>query len=137
VVLSVAQVYPPQAEAVRDARWLCVDYLQQVLLGDDYAIESTLDDARLVVSELVTNAIRTETSEVRLEVDAAPDHVRIAVTDADPAVPVVAVATPSADHGRGLWIVDQIARRWGTTTLAAGKQVWAEIPLRDDIISLA
>ncbi len=133
---SAEQVYAPKPESVRSARWYCVDYLRQVLMGTDDAVESILDDARLVVSELVTNAVQADPTEVRLQIGATAGLVRIVVSDTGSGTPIAGQPQPTTEHGRGLWIVEQTALRWGTTKLPAGKQVWAEIALADDVLSL-
>jgi signal transduction histidine kinase len=135
--LSVEHVYAPSVEAIGAARRLCIDYLQQVLLGEREDIEVILDDARLIVSELVTNAIQAETTEVRVCVAAGTDYVRIGVSDTALGTPVSQQQTPSSARGRGLWIVEQIAKRCGTTNLSTGKQVWAEVAIRDGVICLS
>ena len=133
---SAEQVYAPKPESVRSARWYCVDYLRQVLVGTDDAVESILDDARLVVSELVTNAVQTDPTEVRLRVAATEGLVRIVVSDTGTGTPSSEHPHPTTEHGRGLWIVEQTALRWGTTTLPGGKEVWAEIAFAGDVLSL-
>jgi anti-sigma regulatory factor (Ser/Thr protein kinase) len=89
-------------------------------------------DVTLVVSELVTNAIRYGAAPVRLCVvpttgDGA-SMVRIEVSDANPAFTGPARdPTVTATGHRGLLLVDQLCRRWGCDTVAHGKRVWCEI----------
>jgi anti-sigma regulatory factor (Ser/Thr protein kinase) len=129
-------MYAPKPESVRSARWYCIDYLRHVLVGADEAIESILDDARLVVSELVTNAVQADSGEVGLQISASGRYVRIVVSDTGSGEPVAGRPQATTEHGRGLWIVGQTAQRWGITSVPGGKQVWAEIPLGADIVSL-
>jgi signal transduction histidine kinase len=129
---STEQVYPPRSDAIRSARWFCVDYLHGVLTGTDSDIDATVDDARLIVSELVTNAMQAHPSEIRLRVSYNDEYVRITVSDTAPGIPTQQHPAPTSEHGRGLRIVDQLAKRWGTAELAEGKQVWAEIALTPD-----
>ncbi|MVO83540.1 ATP-binding protein [Streptomyces sp. p1417] len=105
-----------------------------------------LEDAALVVlSELLTNAVRharashgreIETRFRRLESDRSGGSdgsggscvVRIEVHDSDAELPVVRPYGPCADGGRGLPIVAALAERWGVTPRnGPGKQVWAEL----------
>ncbi len=87
-----------------------------------------LDDAKLLVSELVTNAVVRALSPVELRVIESVRSVRIEVHDRSPHVPSPADAGPDAEHGRGLSIVDRLADRWGTDRGDAdGKAVWFEL----------
>lgn len=90
-----------------------------------------MDDALLVASELVTNAVRHGRPEIALSVRRLPDGVRIAVRDEGERVPVAAMETPTVDRltGRGLLIVAATARHWGVTPHpdGPGKTVWAEL----------
>lgn len=88
-----------------------------------------LDDALLLMSELVTNAIRHGDGEVTVRLWPRPDSVRIEVTDASPRYPVATDSSVEAESGRGLHIVEALASRWGTTPAKApsGKTVWVEI----------
>jgi two-component sensor histidine kinase len=83
----------------------------------------------LIVSELVTNAIRHSGSPVcRVIVTRpAPGRVRLAVTDQSRAMPDLVDAPPDAVRGRGLALVDSIADRWGTDRMHWGKGVWGEL----------
>ena len=131
---SAEQVYPPKSESVRTARWFCVDYLRNVLVGTDDEVEAVLDDVRLIVSELMTNAIQARPTQVRLEIVAGVDHVRISVADDGAGTPTPRRPQSTTEHGRGLWIVEQIAKCWGTSSRPDGKEVWAEIALAPDLI---
>lgn len=96
--------------------------------------EETLADARLVLSELVANSVRHAglgpDDHIRVEVDEQPDVVRIHVVDPGPGF------EPHVTHQRslrasrwGLFLVDQIASRWGIATKGQ-TTVWCEIALR-------
>ncbi|MCL7376415.1 ATP-binding protein [Streptomyces sp. 35G-GA-8] len=81
-----------------------------------------VDDARLCVTEVVTNAHRhTHTSLIRVHVTV--DHKQATVSVADdrpwafpvPAEPVAVCVGREQEGGRGLMLVDSLARAWGFT----------------------
>ena len=99
--------------------------------GDD---AERVEDARVVVSELVGNAVRhaTPLSDGTLVVQWSPsaDGVRLAVTDGgSDTAPHSVRALPSALNGRGLTIVDVLTRRWWTESDVSGTTVHAVLPL--------
>ncbi|MEV3913178.1 ATP-binding protein [Streptomyces canus] len=92
----------------------------------------------LVVAELAANAVRHgrvpgRDFGLRLALDAAAGLVRVEVADAASAKRPPAVPPPSApdgESGRGLFLVDALAMRWGSAPRhPLGKTVWAEIPV--------
>jgi anti-sigma regulatory factor (Ser/Thr protein kinase) len=97
------------------------------------AIASIRDDATLVVSELVTNAVRhsgsDEDDELELRVEMTPAGITISVRDVGrtPGTPMLR-RRGSGPGGLGLHIVAAIAGRWGVED-ESGRRVWAEIPL--------
>lgn len=95
------------------------------------ACPSLRADAELVVSELVTNAILHGTGPIALRVAAQQDGVRIEVQDATRTAPVRAIASVDAMTGRGIALVESLARRWGVEPVERGKVVWAEIFAED------
>jgi anti-sigma regulatory factor (Ser/Thr protein kinase) len=88
-----------------------------------------LDDATLVVSELVTNALRAGARLMTLTLVIEPGHLRVTVTDDVTARPRLLETPPEALHGRGLHIVSTLATDWGFTRLSNGKEVWADLSL--------
>jgi anti-sigma regulatory factor (Ser/Thr protein kinase) len=92
------------------------------------AMPTILDDAVLVVSELVTNALRAGYScAVNIEVDV--DALRVGVIDDGPGVPAVQLAEPDDVRGRGLFLIAALANNWGVRRTGNGKEVWASLPL--------
>jgi anti-sigma regulatory factor (Ser/Thr protein kinase) len=93
--------------------------------------QPVVEDMLLVVSELVTNAVRHGKAEVSLRLALQPDRVRIAVHDSSDELPVVPASQPSIDRptGRGLLIVAATAADWGIERSGdrPGKTVWAEL----------
>jgi anti-sigma regulatory factor (Ser/Thr protein kinase) len=99
--------------------------------------EATACDAGLVLSELISNALRHATplpdAAVRVAWQIHGDCVEIAVSDGGgPTVPEVNKPGSSAIGGRGLGIVERLSLRWGAYPSADGAgamTVWAEIAL--------
>jgi anti-sigma regulatory factor (Ser/Thr protein kinase) len=93
-----------------------------------WAVDDFSDDAALLVTELVTNAVRHVGSEVEVSVVLRPDALRVEVSDFSPVGAVEAISASSdAEGGRGLAIVEGLASRWGVITHSAGKTVWFEL----------
>ena len=92
-------------------------------------VESAIDDATLLVSELVTNAILHARTPITLVVRKVRSAVRVEVFDegsgaAEPLYPDL-----DAPEGRGLGLVQAVANRWGVDDAEIGKTVWFEIAL--------
>jgi len=85
------------------------------------------DDAALVITELVTNAVLHANGYVGADVRPTPDGLRIEVSDASPLPPVMGRESDEALTGRGLYMVSALAARWGVEPRPNGKVVWAEI----------
>lgn len=98
------------------------------------AIEPVRDDALLITTELVSNAVRhsgcSPADEVEFVAELTSKGVLIAVTDPgrSGSVPAPRPANPARGGGLGLRIVEALARRWGAER-RNGLRVWAEIAL--------
>lgn len=98
-----------------------------------WGLASRDDDVTIVVSELLSNALRHARPQpggwpVRLGLlELWPSAaVLCAVADPSPAAPVLGQAGSMDESGRGLHVVDELSDRWGyTTTGHRGKVVWA------------
>ncbi len=95
-----------------------------------------LEDIRLLVSELVTNSVRHAglgpESTIGLRVDVGPDRVRVEVSDPGPGFePGQESPSIYQDSGWGLYLVEQVATRWGVDVENATR-VWFEIDRTND-----
>jgi hypothetical protein len=100
-----------------------------------WGMAALLDVTELVVSELLTNALRygipspgrlTDECPIRLKLLEQDPYLMCMVTDPGSAVPVRRESGPFAESGRGLNVVDSCCVRWGWHLLAGGgKVVWA------------
>ncbi|HEY9525289.1 MAG TPA: ATP-binding protein, partial [Thermopolyspora sp.] len=70
------------------------------------------------------------TKEFRLRLRRGADMVWVEVFDSDMRLPRIRSAGETDEGGRGLYLVDQLARRWGSRPTPEGKAVWFEIPIR-------
>lgn len=87
-----------------------------------------LDDLDLLVSEVVTNAvIHGEGASVEVTVSNDSGCTRVGVTDHSRTPPFVVEPDPARPSGRGIFLVDQLASRWGIDSIPGnGKCVWFE-----------
>ncbi|MFJ7155487.1 SpoIIE family protein phosphatase [Streptomyces sp. NPDC101118] len=93
-----------------------------------WGLEELSDSLELLVSEVVTNAVRYAERPVTLRL-LRTDVLRCEVGDDSPQLPRQRRARDTDEGGRGLFLVNRMARRWGATRLSSGKVVWFELPL--------
>lgn len=86
------------------------------------------DDAVLVVSELVTNALLHARSPMTVRLAEEPDGaLRLSVEDASPVAPRTRAFSIESGTGRGLRLLESIAEAWGVEPVEGGKVVWCRI----------
>ena len=90
-------------------------------------------DVELVVSELVTNCVRADAHRFAVAIEGHHTNVKVSARDDAPGVPVKRAPPRDTVGGRGLIIVEALARRWGVTPDGEGKTVWAECPVPDGV----
>ncbi|MGD9484840.1 ATP-binding SpoIIE family protein phosphatase [Streptomyces sp. TRM70308] len=112
----------PRPETAGQARRLARRALET------WGLEELTDSVELLVSEVVTNAVRYAERPVTLRL-LRTDTLRCEVGDDVPQLPRLRQARATDEGGRGLYLVNRIARRWGATRLSTGKLVWFEVPL--------
>ncbi|MER6787708.1 SpoIIE family protein phosphatase [Streptomyces sp. NPDC000658] len=94
-----------------------------------WGLGSLADTAELMVSELVTNAVRhSRRRPVALRL-VRGDTLLCEVEDDDHELPNLLSAGPGDEAGRGLRVVSALAREWGASRTADGKSVWFELTL--------
>jgi anti-sigma regulatory factor (Ser/Thr protein kinase) len=118
-------VLPQHLRAVRQARHAVRRQLTA------WGLAVCCDTAELLVSEMVTNAVRHGRGAVRLRLGLSAGVVRCEVTDGAPAWPRQRPAAPGSssvsETGRGLLIMEAMAERWGVCSTGGGKTVWCEL----------
>ncbi|MFB9881415.1 ATP-binding protein [Planobispora siamensis] len=119
---------PRQADSVKTAR----DVTRSTLKS--WGLSELSDDAALVVSELVTNAVRyalcppsrVEAKPITLMLLRLSPHVLLAVADPSDEAPTPKEPDFISENGRGLYIVETYSQCWGWDHLnRGGKAVWA------------
>jgi anti-sigma regulatory factor (Ser/Thr protein kinase) len=93
------------------------------------------DLTQLVLSELVTNALKYAPGPVLVDLRIDGDVVEVAVWDCDPVLPVARAADAGRVGHHGLEIVMAVARGFEVRKEAVGKRITARIALTDELIS--
>ena len=86
-----------------------------------------VDDAMLLVSEVVTNAVKHGSAPIRLQIDLDRAGIVVAVDDANPTLPRTRRIDNRRHSGRGLVLVQSLATDWGVRRTRNGKQVWVRL----------
>jgi anti-sigma regulatory factor (Ser/Thr protein kinase) len=116
-------VLPADATAPGRARLFLRAATQEWGIDDDL-----VQDAAMVITELVANAVDHARSESTLSVAVKRGTLCVAVRDARPGpVPRPGPIDPTAPRGRGLQMVDALTSAWGVKQHAGGKTVWAVV----------
>lgn len=97
----------------------------------DHLADGLVEDAQLLVSEIVTNAVLHGRPDITLAMRPRPPGLGIVVTDSGSGLPELAdhQPDPTDPTGRGLLILDAVASAWGVvaTTPPPGKAVWFDL----------
>ena len=121
--LSTVLVLGPLPGAVPCAR------LHARLVAAEWSLDRLSGTAELLVSELVTNAVRISAQmparpPVRLHLRSDGTRLLVLVTDASPLPPIRKDAAPGEESGRGLMLVQELSDRWGWTSRRDEKTCW-------------
>jgi signal transduction histidine kinase/DNA-binding response OmpR family regulator len=110
--------------SVKQGRVFTTTTLREWSLAD-----AVIEDATLMVSEMLTNAVVHGRPPVRLRLRKTSDELTIEVDDGSSAMPRRLRAGPDDLHGRGLAIVAELGARWAARPDGYGKTVWSTIPI--------
>lgn len=127
--------------AVLTAVGMSREFVRRTLQG--WQLPDQIDCAELIVSELVTNAVKNSggtgaypPSEVGVQLRLAGADLYVEVWDRGAGSPVIAAPTLDAEGGRGLFLVEAMSRRLGVQrSPVGGKIVWAELALPEQVQS--
>ncbi|MEH6379628.1 SpoIIE family protein phosphatase, partial [Streptomyces sp. KLMMK] len=114
---------PAERSTVAEARKFASEQLTA------WGLEELGFTTELVVSELVTNAVRHAYAPIRLRLIRERSSLICEVSDASSTSPRMRRARVTDEGGRGLLLVAQLTERWGTRFTAEGKTIWAQQPL--------
>jgi anti-sigma regulatory factor (Ser/Thr protein kinase) len=112
----------PKLTSVREARSVLAEPMKR------WDLEDLIPTTELLVSELVTNAVRYSRGEVTLRLVNEKALV-CEVLDTSAALPRLRQAGSEDENGRGLQVVRRLSKRWGARRTPTGKVVWCEQPL--------
>ena len=116
----------PRAElelpVAREAPALAREFLRGSTCAEHHS--EVVDDAVLLVSELVTNSVLHGGPPVVVAVDCDEATLQVRVRDGSPALPAPRDAAQSDENGRGLALVAEMSADWGVDTQEDGKHVW-------------
>ncbi|MBO8195594.1 ATP-binding protein [Streptomyces oryzae] len=91
--------------------------------------DQRIDDLRLLVSEVFTNALEHACGAYAVCVEQTEERIRVEVTDAATDLPAMRNGDLDAESGRGIFLVSVLADAWGIRPIDAGKVVWFELHL--------
>ncbi|WP_425314720.1 SpoIIE family protein phosphatase [Streptacidiphilus jiangxiensis] len=115
---------PSDPAAVGPVRNACVKQLAE------WGLEEISFNTELILSELITNAIRYGASPVRVRL--LRDTALVCeVSDASSTAPHLRWAATTDEGGRGIFLVAKLAHRWGTRYTPTGKVIWSEQSLTE------
>ncbi len=119
---------PSRPESAATARRLA----QVVVLRQWRLSPKMTEDAVLLVSELVGNAVRHTGARVfGLRMRRRPGWIRVEVRDPSRGLPCLIPVQEMDISGRGLFLVDKLSDRWGVDLLPRGKTTWFEMRVAD------
>ncbi|MFF1324941.1 MULTISPECIES: SpoIIE family protein phosphatase [Streptomyces] len=114
---------PAEASSVPAGRSFVVDNLTT------WDCASAADDARLLVSEILTNAVQHAEGPLVLHLRRTTTELAIEISDLSPHLPQPRLAAQDDESGRGLILVDAVADSWGVRPDERGKTTWFTLRL--------
>ncbi|MEU8208318.1 ATP-binding protein [Micromonospora sp. NPDC049044] len=122
----------PAVGAARQAREL-------VTIGcRRWGMPMLVDPATIAITEMVNNVVAHARTPMTVRLAARDDTLHLAVRDYSARHPTFAgLSPPNRVGGRGLLLIDTVARRWGSSALPDGKVVWCVLSPDDEVAHLS
>lgn len=96
-----------------------------------HQLADLVEDVRLVVSELATNAVVHAGTPFAVTLSSVDECIRLVLSDGSPSIPIRSTPDVMDMNGRGLMLVELLSQAWGVTIDHDGvKSVWAHFPHR-------
>jgi len=122
--MALHEILPNTLMAPREARIAIARFLSKAQLSQ------LTDDAQLLASELVTNAVRHASGPIDVRAYVRDGFLRLEVGDsAVHLTPIPRCADPDDEGGRGMELVDKMSARWGFRARGHVKVVWLDLPM--------
>ncbi|QIJ60667.1 ATP-binding protein [Streptomyces sp. JB150] len=132
-VLSVSVAYDGDPSCIGAARHLAIGFLTEVQAVHGLPVsERAMGMTQLVVSELVTNAVKYAPGPLMLDLQIIQGAVRVSVWDSDPVLPDIAATDPQRIGRHGLEITLAVSQAYEVRREPVGKRVTVLIALADD-----
>ncbi|SFF90941.1 Histidine kinase-like ATPase domain-containing protein [Actinacidiphila alni] len=128
--MRISKSFSGTSGAIAAARQLMSSFLYNVRAGGTAVEEEAVEGAALVVSELVTNAVKHTDGPLGVDLCITGEAVEICVWDSSPARPVLMGPDPARIGRHGMEIVAVLCGGFSVTPRAGGKQITARLPLR-------
>ncbi|SIN18783.1 ATP-binding protein [Micromonospora cremea] len=117
----------PTVGAARQARELVTTGCQH------WDVRTLAEPASIAITEMVNNVVAHARTPMTIRLAPQAGTLRVAVRDHSPLRPAFAgVAPPTRAGGRGLLLIDMVARRWGSSPVPDGKVVWCVLHPEDE-----
>jgi anti-sigma regulatory factor (Ser/Thr protein kinase) len=116
-------VFPSDVRSVAAAR----AFVAQTI---SHCRQETIDVARLLTSELATNALIHAQSAFDVAAYESDGVVHVEITDGSSIRPEPIAARQLDPHGRGLYLVEELSSEWGVVDAPPGKTVWFDLRCR-------
>ncbi|MFE2052829.1 ATP-binding protein [Streptomyces sp. NPDC059459] len=128
---GLSTTFRREALRIAEARRIAVEYLTASQQGSEHPVSERATDAvQLVVSELITNAVKYGRGLIELTLSRTGDTLTVTVRDGGTTLPVTRPADPGRVGQHGLEIVAALSQSLEIRPEAAGKRVTALIALR-------
>jgi hypothetical protein len=122
----VTSTMAPQPRSAGTARATVRDALAR------WGLQDLADTACLLVTEVLTNAIRHARCPIRMHLCRAAEEIIVEITDDSPEFPQRRLPDDDDEDGRGLLLVDALAAGWGARPAVIGKTVWFTLRIPPD-----